>query len=94
MSMPPYELWLCGAEEIRAWNLGPGSECRGSRLVPIGANAMPGFAQYRASGPKGEFEPWSLQLIDVVDGRVAAINCFLDTQRLYPLFGVPATLDS
>ena len=94
MSMPPYELWLCGAEEIRAWNLGPGHGCRGSRLVPIGANGMPGFAQYRASGPNGEFEPWSLQLIDVVDGRIAAINSFLDTQRLYPLFGVPPTLDS
>jgi RNA polymerase sigma-70 factor (ECF subfamily) len=92
MSMPPYELWLRGAEEIRAWNLGPGSGCRGSRLVPIAANGMPGFAQYRASGPDGEFEPWSLQLLDVSDGRITAINSFLDTERMFPLFGVPSTL--
>ena len=28
-SMPPYELWLVGGEEIRAWMLGPGIACRG-----------------------------------------------------------------
>ncbi len=90
MSMPPYELWLRGAQSIRAWNLGPGSECEGSRLVPIAGNGMPGFAQYRPSGPGGAFEPWALQLLDVVDGRIVAINCFLDTARMFPLFGVPA----
>ena len=49
MSMPPFELWLQGASEIRAWNLGTGSGCRGSRLVPIMGNGMAGFAQYRAA---------------------------------------------
>ncbi len=94
MSMPPYELWLRGAQSIRAWNLGPGSECQGSRLVPIAGNGMPGFAQYRPSGPGGAFEPWAVQLLDVVDGRIVAINCFLDTARMFPLFGVPLTPDS
>jgi RNA polymerase sigma-70 factor (ECF subfamily) len=60
LSMPPYDLWLRGREEIRAWNLGTGSGCRGSKLVPIMANGMPAFAQYRCSGPNGEFEPWAL----------------------------------
>jgi RNA polymerase sigma-70 factor (ECF subfamily) len=91
LSMPPFELWLCGAQTIRAWNLGPGSGCRGSRLVPVQANGMPAFAQYRPSGPNGEFEPWGLQLLDVSDGRIVAINSFLDTERLFPLFGVPMT---
>ena len=91
MSMPPYELWLRGASEIRAWNLGTGSGCRGSRLVPILANGAPAFAQYRASGRNGELEPWALQVLDVVDGRITAINCFLDTERMFPLFGVPAS---
>jgi RNA polymerase sigma-70 factor (ECF subfamily) len=92
LSMPPFDLWLRGAEEIRAWNLGAGSGCRGSRLVPIMANGMPSFAQYRASGPNGEFEPWALQLLDIVDGRIAAINSFLDVDRLFKLFGLPPTL--
>ena len=92
MSMPPFDLWLRGAEAIRQWNLGTGSGCRGSRLVPIMANGMPAFAQYRSSGPNGEFEPWALQLLDISDGRIVAINSFLDTERMFPLFGVAATL--
>ncbi|MFP5362960.1 MAG: sigma-70 family RNA polymerase sigma factor [Thermoleophilia bacterium] len=92
MSMPPFELWLRGAPAIREWNLGPGSGCRGSRLVPVSGNGVSGFAQYRPSGPDGSFEAWGIQLLDVADGRVAAINCFLDVQRLFPLFGVPLTL--
>jgi len=92
MSMPPYDLWLRGREEIRAWNLGTGSGCRGSKLVPIMANGVPAFAQYRCSGPNGEFEPWALQILDISDGRIVAINSFLDTERMFPLFGVPATL--
>lgn len=93
MSMPPFELWLRGAWAIREWNLGPGSGCRGSRLVPIHGNGVAGFGQYRPSGPGGSFEAWGLQLLDVVDGRIAAINCFLDVERMFPLFGLPLTLE-
>ncbi|MDP8967127.1 MAG: sigma-70 family RNA polymerase sigma factor [Actinomycetota bacterium] len=92
LTMPPYALWLRGREALRAWYLGTGRHCRGSRLVPIMANGMPAFAQYRCSGPNGEFEPWALQLLDIADGRIVAINSFLDTERMFPLFGVPASL--
>jgi RNA polymerase sigma-70 factor (ECF subfamily) len=91
MSMPPFELWLRGADAIRAWNLGPGSGCRGSRLVPVDGNGMPGFGQYRAAGD-GSFRAWGLQLMDISDGRIAAINCFLDVERMFPMFGLPLTL--
>jgi RNA polymerase sigma-70 factor (ECF subfamily) len=91
MSMPPFELWLRGADAIRAWNLGPGSGCRGSKLVPIDGNGMPGFAQYRAR-EDGSFHAWGVQLMDVSDGRIAAINCFLDVERMFPMFGVPLSL--
>ncbi len=33
LSMPPYTLWLQGPEAIRAWLLGRGNGCRGSRLI-------------------------------------------------------------
>ena len=94
MSMPPFELWLRGAEAIREWNLGVGSGCRGSRLVPVTANGVRAFAQYRPSGPGGSFEAWGLQILDVSDGRIVAINCFLDVARIFPMFGVPLTLES
>ena len=91
LSMPPYDLWLQGPEQLRTWFLGHGSGCRGSRLLPIDANGSPGFGQYRPS-PEGGWEPWALQVLEISDGRIAHLNSFLDTQRLFPLFGLPARL--
>jgi RNA polymerase sigma-70 factor (ECF subfamily) len=91
LSMPPYELWLRGRDVLRDWYLGTGRHCRGSLLVPVVANGAPAFAQYRPSGPGGSFEPWALQVLEISDGRIVAIDSFLDTARMFPLFGVPAT---
>jgi RNA polymerase sigma-70 factor, ECF subfamily len=92
-SMPPYELWLQGRDEIAAWMAGPGAECRGSRLVPTVANGAPAFGQYRPSGPGGRHQAWSLQVLDLRDGEIVGITFFLDTQRLFPLFGLPLELE-
>jgi RNA polymerase sigma-70 factor (ECF subfamily) len=93
LSMPPYSLWLRGHVEIRRWLLGPGAECRGSRLVPVSANGAPGFGQYRPSGPGGRHEPWALQVLEVSAGRIVGLNSFLDTAKLFPLFGLPPHLE-
>ena len=92
MSMPPYALWLRGRPEIRGWMLGPGAECRGSRLLPTVANGAPAFAQYRPD-PDGGHRPWALQVLDLADGRITGFTFFLDTDTLFPLFGLPARLD-
>jgi len=93
LSMPPYELWLEGVEQVRAWFVGHGIGCKGSRLVPVSANGCPGFGQYRPA-PGGGHEPWALQVLEFSDdGRIAHLNSFLDTQRLFPLFGLPPRLD-
>ncbi len=94
LSMPPYELWLTGHENIAAWMLGPGHECRGSRLIPIQVNGTVGYGQYRPSGPNGEHEPWALGVLEIRDGKVIGLNSFLDTASLFPLFGLPASLDA
>lgn len=94
LSMPPFELWLRGHADIREWFLGTGSGCRGSRLVPIVANGTPGFGQYRPSGPGGSFEPWALQVIEMSQGQIIGLNAFLDVPHLFPLFGLPPTLDA
>ncbi len=91
-SMPPYELWLIGGAEIRAWMVGPGAECEGSRLVPTVANGAPAFGQYRPSGPGGAFEPWALHVLEISDGQIIGLNFFLDTEKLFPQFGLPATV--
>lgn len=90
-TMPPYDLWLQGCEEICGWMLGPGSGCRGSRLVPTAANGAPAFGQYRPSGPGGAHHPWALQVVEIAGGRIVGLNAFLDTARWFPLFGLPPT---
>jgi RNA polymerase sigma-70 factor, ECF subfamily len=91
-SMPPYELWLQTHDDVRRWCLGPGIGCRGSRLVPVEANGMPAFGQYKPSDREGILEPWSLQVVEVSGERIAGITFFLDTKRLFPLFGLPPQL--
>ena len=90
-SMPPYELWLQTHDDIVAWCLGPGIGCTGSRLLPVEANGSPGFGQYKPGS--GGLEPWSLQVVEISDGRIAGISFFLDTERLFPLFDLPPRLE-
>jgi RNA polymerase sigma-70 factor, ECF subfamily len=93
-SMPPFALWLSGREDIFAWWLGPGITCRGSRLVPaVDANGSPAFAHYRPKLSGDGYEPWSLQVLEIEDGRIVEFTFFLDTERVFPLFGVPLEFD-
>ncbi len=90
-SMPPYELWLRGREDIFAWWVGRGAGCRGSRVFATQtANGSPAFAQYkpREDGQPG-YEPWALQVLEVAGGRIVEMTFFLATDTLFPLFGVP-----
>jgi len=92
LSMPPYKLWLRGPDAIRAWLLGRGSACRGSQLLPTAACGSPAFGQYRAGGPAGSYQPWALIVLEVSGGRIAGWNSFLDTETLFPRFGLPSRL--
>jgi RNA polymerase sigma-70 factor (ECF subfamily) len=91
-SMPPYSLWLQGRDDIFTWWFGPGIGCKGSRLVPVGlVNGMPAWGQYKPAAD-GAYEPWSVIVPEVSDGRIVELTFFLDTQRLFPLFGLPDSL--
>jgi RNA polymerase sigma-70 factor (ECF subfamily) len=92
-SMPPYALWLSGRDEIFSWWYGPGIGCRGSRLLPTRANGRPAFGQYKPSETGSGYDPWALQVLEVEDGRIVELTFFLDTERLFPLFGLPPRLD-
>jgi RNA polymerase sigma-70 factor (ECF subfamily) len=93
-SMPPYDLWLSGRDDIFEWWLGPGIGCRGSRVIPtVAANGSPAFGQYKPSESGNGFDPWALQVLEVSDGRIVELTFFLDTQRLFPLFGLADHLD-
>jgi RNA polymerase sigma-70 factor (ECF subfamily) len=90
-SMPPFELWLQTHTDIRKWCLGPGIACKDSRLIPTVANGMPAFGQYKP-GDRGHV-PWSLQVVEISKGQITGLSFFLDTETLFPLFGLPLSLD-
>jgi len=93
-SMPPYDLWLRGRDDIFAWWWGPGIGCKDSRVIPtVAANGSPAFGQYKPS-PDGGYEPWALQVVEVSGGRIAELTFFLGTGRIFPLFGLPARLEA
>lgn len=93
-TMPPYSLYLQGRPDIAAWHLGPGIGCRGSRLVPVRANGSPAFGHYKPSPSGDGFTPWAIQTFEMVDGQISHLTAFLDTERLFPLFGLPPRLDA
>ncbi len=87
-SMPPYTLWLQGPAPVREWLNGPGAECRGSRLIPLSASGSPAFAQYRRGAEEGTYYAWALIVLELSGDRIAAWNSFLDTETLFPMFGL------
>ncbi len=92
-SMPPFELWLRGREDILRFWEGPGAGCRGSRVLPArAANGAPAFAQYKPSPGGDGYDPWALQVLDVRDGAIAGLTFFLATDAIFPLFGLPPRL--
>jgi RNA polymerase sigma-70 factor (ECF subfamily) len=93
-SMPPFDLWLSGRDDILTWWFGPGIGCKGSRLLPAGtANGYPAYGQYKPAESGSGYDPWALQVVEFRDGRIEEITFFLDTETLFPLFGLPPRLD-
>jgi RNA polymerase sigma-70 factor (ECF subfamily) len=92
-SMPPFAMWIEGPERIGEWMVQPGpSACRGSRLVRTAANGRPAFAQYRRDPAGDGYYAWSIQVLEISEGRIASLNLFLDTERIFPTFGLPLRL--
>jgi len=94
-SMPPFDLWLRGRDDIFTWWWGPGIGCKGSRVIPAGstANGSPAYGQYKPSESGDGYDPWALQVVELSGGRIVELTFFLDTETLFPLFGLPARLE-
>ena len=89
LSMPPFELWLQGHENIARWLLSFGVGCRGSVLVPVAASGgTPAFAQYRDCGRT----PWAILMLELDENSITSMTSYLDVETLFPRFGMPMTL--
>ena len=90
-SMPPYTVWLRGPDTIRpgCWDGGL------SATDPDSCDGRVRFAGLRAvsSGSDDRQLPaLDLIVLELAGERIAAWNSFLDTERLFPLFGLPSQL--
>ena len=93
MTMPPYAMWIRGAENVSRWMLEPSpSLCRGLDPGARGAGQRgPAWAQYKPD-PAGGHRPWALQVHEVSGGRISRLTFFLDTERIFPVLGLPPHL--
>ena len=93
-SMPPYDLWLRGRDDILAGGSAPAPTAAALGWSP----RRPRTARRRSGSTSparpGGYDPWALQVLEVSDGRIVELTFFLDTDSLFPLFGLPARLDS
>ncbi|MEV5984441.1 sigma-70 family RNA polymerase sigma factor [Streptomyces sp. NPDC052051] len=94
MTMPPFDLWLRGTPDITGFMTTLGSACAGSRLLPVEVNGLPGFAQYKPDPETGGLTAWAIQALETSGGRITGLHCFLDTQRWFPLFGLPLQFET
>jgi RNA polymerase sigma-70 factor (ECF subfamily) len=94
-SMPPFDMWLEGRSDIFEWWFGPGIACKGSRVIPtVAANGSPAFGQYKPSDTGSGYDPWALQVLEIENGKIVEFTFFLDTETMFPLFGLPPRLES
>jgi RNA polymerase sigma-70 factor (ECF subfamily) len=93
MSMPPFELWVRGNRDITAWMIEPTpGQCRDSVLIPVRANGVLAWGQYKPDPEQGGHVPWALQVHEISDGKFSRLTFFTDSAKIFPLFGLPPRL--
>jgi len=89
--MPPFTGWYAGAQNIAELidTQCPGG-CHDMPMIRTSANRQPAYGLYMRQ-PDGHFEPFQLQVLGIVDGKVRHVIAFFET-GLFETFGLPASL--
>ena len=94
--MPPFDLWLSGRDDILRWWVGPGR--RLSRLAGDPDRGGERLARLRAVQAErvraAATTRGRCRCSRSPDGRIVEFTFFLDTERVFPLFGLPLRLES
>ncbi len=70
----------------------PGATARAS--FPPSPTAVLRSASTSRARPAPATTPWALQVLEIRDGRIVGLSFFLDTEALFPVFGLPPHLDA
>jgi RNA polymerase sigma-70 factor (ECF subfamily) len=92
LSMPPWDVWMEGPQELADWFLGEGIVCQDGRLLPVAANGTAAFGNYHRVAP-GIWEPWAIQVIEVAGGKIVGHHNFVYPE-LFPEFGLPDRIEA
>jgi RNA polymerase sigma-70 factor (ECF subfamily) len=92
LSMPPWDIWLRGPQDLADWFLGEGIVCKDGRLLPVAVNGTGGFGNYHRVAD-GVWEPWAIQVIEVAGGQITGHHNFLYPE-LFTAFGLPERLEA
>ncbi len=87
VEMPPFDLWLRGRADIRAWLVAVDA-LSDHVLVPVRANGSLAVAVYRPEKAGGPPRAFGIHVLEVAEGRISAIHSFIDP-TLLRLFGLP-----
>ena len=88
LTMPPFELWLRGTDDIGRFLAAMRGEGGHDRVVTLAANGCPALAVYRPNPESGDLEAFSIHVLECAGERIAAIHAFLDP-GLFAVFGLP-----
>jgi RNA polymerase sigma-70 factor, ECF subfamily len=88
LTMPPFELWLRGVDDIARFLAAMAGEGGGDRVMTVAANGCPALAVYRPNRVSGELEAFAIHVLECARERIAAIHAFLDP-GLFAVFGLP-----
>jgi RNA polymerase sigma-70 factor (ECF subfamily) len=89
-TMPPLPAWFDGRDAVAKF-IAHRLLATPWRLVPLWGNGQPGFACYLLMPGEAEYRLGAVNLVSVREGRVAAVNSFLDP-ALHARLGLPSLL--
>lgn len=90
-AMPPTPGVHAGRDAVLRYWVGSGyADMSGLRAVPTSANRQPALGYYEWREQEGAYLPLTVDVLRVVDGRIAEILTFHDDQ--FPRLGLPASL--
>jgi RNA polymerase sigma-70 factor, ECF subfamily len=92
-SMPPLPHWYAGLAAVTDFAVRvPFTTCGDWAHHPVTANGQPAVASYRRTGAGGPFEPWSINVFTLRDGRIAEITSFLGVE--FAPFALPRSVST
>ena len=74
----------------RGLNVNPSAEKNSIDLLRSRTRRRSGH--YHPASANGVRQPWAIIVLELKGDKIAAWNSFLDTEKLFPLFGLPPSL--